>query len=60
MTEPHPAGAERDLDARKARARAWFETLQTRLTAAFETLEDAGPAAPESAGEPGRVVRKRW
>ena len=59
MNERDPAG-EPDLDDRKARARAWFETLQTRLIAAFEALEAAGPGAPGSLGQPGRFVRKAW
>ena len=33
------------IDTRKARARAWFETLREEIVAAFEKLEDALPAA---------------
>ena len=46
-------------ESRKARARAWFETLQGRLIAAFETLEDAAPADLYP-GEPGRFEKTPW
>ena len=55
-----------DIDDRKAQARAWFESLQGRLIAAFESLEDEGPSsADEPAGrdapiEAGRFVRRPW
>lgn len=44
---------------RKARARAWFESLRDQLCAAFETLEDEAPAGLYP-GEPGRFVRTPW
>ncbi|PVM91512.1 oxygen-dependent coproporphyrinogen oxidase [Caulobacter endophyticus] len=48
-----------DLDARKARARAWFESLRDQICAAFETLEDEAPA--ELYGDaPGRFELKPW
>ncbi|HEY8212690.1 MAG TPA: oxygen-dependent coproporphyrinogen oxidase [Methylocystis sp.] len=49
------------LETRKDAARAWFESLQLRIIAAFEALEDAapGPFAPE-AEEPGRFVLTAW
>ena len=47
------------LDDRKARARAWFESLRDRICAAFETLEDNAPSALYD-GEPGRFVLKPW
>ena len=31
------------LDERKARARAWFESLRDRICAAFEKLEQDAP-----------------
>jgi coproporphyrinogen III oxidase len=31
------------LDEKKARARAWFETLRDKMCAAFEALEAAAP-----------------
>ncbi len=44
-----------DLDSRKARATAWFESLRDQLHRAFETLEDAAPDHLYP-GEPGRFV----
>ncbi len=50
-----------DHDAHKAAARAWFESLQSRLIAAFEALEDEGPAgSAEAPPQPGRFLRKPW
>ncbi len=47
------------LDDRKARARAWFETLRDSIFDAFEALEDEAPE--ELYGpEPGRFVRTPW
>jgi len=47
------------LTEKKARARAWFETLRDKMCAAFEALEDAAPddLYPQA---PGRFVRKPW
>jgi len=47
------------LDERKARARAWFESLRDRICAAFETLEDSAPASLYPGG-PGRFTFKPW
>ncbi|KSB89378.1 coproporphyrinogen III oxidase [Caulobacter vibrioides] len=48
-----------DLDARKARAKAWFESLRDQICAAFETLEDEAPA--ELYGDaPGRFTLMPW
>ena len=56
---PLPAPA--TLDARKARARAWFEALRGDICAAFEAIEDALPsAAPFGDRAPGRFVRTPW
>jgi coproporphyrinogen III oxidase len=50
-----------DLDSRKARARAWFETLRDNICAAFEKLEDALPSGAAFADrETGRFVRTPW
>ena len=57
--KPTPLPAAAALDARKARARAWFEALRDDICAAFERLEDE--AAPTLYGEkPGRFVRTPW
>ena len=47
------------LEGRKARARAWFESLRNDLCAAFEALEDAAPAALYGATA-GRFARTPW
>lgn len=48
-----------DIEDRKARARAWFETLQGRIIAAFEALEQDAPAHlyPQA---PSAFVRTPW
>jgi len=47
------------LDDRKARARAWFESLRDQICAAFERIEDDAPASLY-AGAAGRFVRTPW
>ncbi len=47
------------LEDRKARARAWFESLRDRILDAFEALEDEAPADLYP-GAPGRFERKPW
>lgn len=48
-------------EARKARARAWFESLRDTICAAFEAIEDALPAAaPYGERAPGRFARTPW
>jgi coproporphyrinogen III oxidase len=50
-----------DIDSRKSRARAWFETLRDDICAALEAVEDALPAsAPLGERAPGRFVRTPW
>ena len=49
------------LEARKDAARAWFESLQLRIIAAFEALEDEAPGPfAQDADEPGRFVLTAW
>src|SRR5919198_835348 len=48
-------------EARKARARAWFEQLRDNICAAFETIEDDLPhGAPFADRSAGRFVRTPW
>ncbi len=48
-------------EARKARARTWFESLRDEICAAFEAIEDALPAGAPHADQPaGRFVRTPW
>jgi len=49
------------IDQRKATAKAWFENLRDRITAAFEAIEDALPAAaPLGDRAAGRFARTPW
>jgi coproporphyrinogen III oxidase len=53
----------KQIETRKQRASAWFETLRDQIIAAFEALEDALPAdAPlaERGAAAGRFVRTPW
>jgi coproporphyrinogen III oxidase len=51
----------KQLEARKTRARAWFEKLRDDICAAFEVLEDSLPGdAPFAADAPGRFARTPW
>jgi coproporphyrinogen III oxidase len=47
------------IEDRKARAKAWFETLRDDICAAFERLEDEAPASLYP-GDAGRFVRTPW
>jgi coproporphyrinogen III oxidase len=47
------------LEARKARARTWFEALRDDICAAFERIEDEAPATLYD-GAPGRFQRTPW
>ncbi len=47
------------LDARKTRAKTWFETLRDEICAALEQLETEAPASLYGGG-PGRFVRTPW
>lgn len=48
--------APHELEARKTRVRAWFETLRDRIHASFEALEDEAPGD----GAAGRFERTPW
>jgi coproporphyrinogen III oxidase len=49
------------IEARKKRARAWFEALRDQIVAAFEAIEDALPATVPLADRPaGRFTRTPW
>jgi coproporphyrinogen III oxidase len=49
------------IDARKERARTWFEALRDRIVGAFEDIEDTLPAgAPLADRGPARFVRTPW
>ena len=59
MTETPPLPLPADIEAKKARAAAWFRELQDRLIAAFERIEDAaGPLYGDRAA--GRFERTPW
>jgi len=49
------------IEARKTRARAWFERLRDDICAALEAVEDALPAtAPLGERSAGRFIRTPW
>ncbi len=49
-----------ELETRKAKAAAWFETLRDQICSAFEHLEDDLTGGPLAGAEPGRFARKAW
>lgn len=54
-----PAGLPADIEDRKSRARAWFETLRDTICAGFETIED-DVGGQQSPLPPGRFERTPW
>ncbi len=48
-----------EMDGRKARAKAWFESLRDRICAAFEAIERDAPQDLYP-GEPGRFALTPW
>ncbi|WP_253711259.1 oxygen-dependent coproporphyrinogen oxidase [Bradyrhizobium sp. WD16] len=50
---------DKQLDERKARAKAWFESLRNDICTAFERLEDDAPPALHD-GAAGRFARTPW
>ena len=49
-----------DVDPRRARSRAWFESLRDRLCTAFEAIERDGIDADGGATSPARFVFSPW
>ena len=67
MTQAKPRETENfasdatSLEARKERARVWFEALRDDMLAALEAVEDAAEGSPLYAGElAGRFTRRPW
>src|SRR6201995_2670384 len=58
MSAPAP-GLPPEILARRERAKAWFEGLQTRIIAELERLEDEAPGELYP-GEPGRFDLRPW
>ena len=54
-----PVGLPADIEEKKARAKAWFESLRERICAIFEKIEDE-VAGPQSSWSPGRFEKEPW
>ena len=59
MAQLQPADDTRLIEDRKARAQAWFESLQANLISRFEALEDAA-SPPLHKGAAGRFEKTPW
>jgi coproporphyrinogen III oxidase len=61
IIRPEPIMDAGQIEARKTRARAWFEALRDELCAALETIEAGLPAnGPLAGSAPGRFARTPW
>jgi coproporphyrinogen III oxidase len=49
-----------EIDERKARVKAWFESLRDRICAEFEKIEDELTTGPFAHLPPGRFERQPW
>jgi len=54
-----PVGLPADIEEKKARAKAWFESLRDRICAIFEKIEDE-VAGPQSSWSSGRFEKEPW
>lgn len=60
MERPNlPQGLPADIEDKKARATAWFQSLRDTICTAFETIEDE-LTGPLSDREPGHFIGKDW
>jgi len=60
MERPNiPAGLPADIEDRKAKARAWFETIRDMICSGFEKIED-DVTGPYVSSPPGRFERTPW
>jgi coproporphyrinogen III oxidase len=60
MERPNiPAGLPADIEDRKAKARAWFETIRDMICSGFEKIED-DVTGPNVSSSPGRFERTPW